>query len=211
MNVERHCSERLADNIIHAVGVSAGSVAVAAMLVAALIWLPFGSTLSLAVYGSALVLMLACSAAYHMIPHLGWKPLLQRLDHAAIFVKIAGTYTPFTAIKIGGPVATTVLVVVWAVAIAGVAGKLLLSSTWDRVAIPMYLALGWVGVLILGPLTASLGAIALTLLVAGGILYSVGVVFHLWRSLPYQNAIWHGFVLAATGCHFAAVSTAVFG
>ena len=210
MSRARGQAERLADNVIHVIGVSGGIVAVAALLTAAFVWLPAYTTLSLAVYGLALVAMVSCSAAYNMATRLAWKRFLQRLDHAAIFLKIAGTYTPFTAL-IGGASATIVLVVVWVVALAGVAGKLLLPSTWDRVAIPMYLALGWVGIFIMGPLTASLSTLAVILLVAGGVLYSVGVLFHLWRSLPYQNAIWHAFVLIATGCHFAAISTAMFG
>lgn len=202
--------ERIADSIIHVIGLAAALAAVAAMMVVALSSLPAASTASLAVYGAGLLAMLGCSAAYHMIPVPAWNGFLQRLDHAAIFLKIAGTYTPFAAIKIGGSAGVALLGMVWSVALVGSAGKIFLASTWDRVAIPLYLALGWSGIVMARDLAASVTLLPLILLAAGGVLYTVGVVFHLWRTLPYQNAVWHAFVLAGTACHFAAVTSAVF-
>lgn len=202
--------ERIADSIIHVIGLAAALAAVAAMMVVALSSLPAASTASLAVYGAGLLAMLGCSAAYHMIPVPGWNGFLQRLDHAAIFLKIAGTYTPFAAIKIGGSAGVALLGMVWSVALLGSAGKIFLASTWDRVAIPLYLALGWSGIVMARDLAASVTLLPLILLAAGGVLYTVGIVFHLWRTLPYQNAVWHAFVLAGTACHFAAVTSAVF-
>jgi hemolysin III len=180
------------------------------MLVGAMLYLPASSAASLAIYGAALLAMLGFSAAYHMVPAPSWKGFLRRLDHAAIFLKIAGTYTPFAAIKIGGLVGWVLLGSVWAGALLGAAGKLLLASTWDRLAVPLYLVLGWVGIVMMKPLADTVTPVALVLLWVGGVLYSVGVLFHLWRSLPYQNAIWHVFVLAGTCCHFGAVTSAVF-
>ena len=113
-------------------------------------------------------------------------------------------------IRVGGLVGWVLLGSVWAVALLGAAGKLLLASTWDRLAVPLYLVLGWVGIVMMKPLAETVTPVALVLLWVGGVLYSVGVLFHLWRSLPYQNAIWHVFVLAGTGCHFGAVTSAVF-
>jgi hemolysin III len=92
----------------------------------------------------------------------------------------------------------------------GSAGKMLLASTWDRIAIALYLGLGWIGIVMFQPLAASVTPVSLILLGLGGALYTIGVIFHLWRSLPYQNAVWHAFVLAGTGCHFGAVTSAVF-
>jgi hemolysin III len=203
-------AERIADNVIHVTGLAAGLTAVLIMMFAALGSLPAASTASLAIYGTGMLAMLGCSAAYHIIPVTGWKGFLRRLDHAAIFLKIAGTYTPFAAIKIGGAAGATLLGTVWSVALFGSAAKMLLASTWDRLAIPLYLALGWGGIVMVHDLAASATLISLILLGAGGVLYTVGVVFHLWRSLPYQNAVWHAFVLAGTGCHFGAVTSAVF-
>jgi hemolysin III len=202
--------ERIADGIIHAVGICAGFVAVIAMMAAAIPSLPFSATASLAVYGAALLAMFGFSAAYNLLPAPNWKRTLRRLDQAAIFLKIAGTYTPFALIKMGGVAGYTLLSLVWAVALLGAAGKLLLKSSWDGVDIVLYLALGWAGLVAFQPLSASVTPSVITLLAIGGGLYSVGVIFHVWQSLKYQNAIWHAFVLAGTSCHFGAVTAAVF-
>ena len=203
-------AERIVDGIIHAVGIFAGLAAVIAMMTSAIPSLPYAATLSLAIYGTAMLAMFCCSAAYNLVPAPKWKVRLRRLDQAAIFLKIAGTYTPFALIKMGGVAGYALLGSVWIIALLGAAGKLLLESTWDRSAIVLYLALGWAGLLVFQPLSASVTPSVLLLLAFGGGLYSIGVIFHIWRSLPYQNAIWHFFVLLGTAFHFGAVVTAVF-
>jgi hemolysin III len=203
--------ERTADSIVHVIGVIGGLIAVIAMLVQGFRFLPMPSSASLTIYGTGLLAMLGCSAAYHMVPVPAWKGILKRFDHAAIFLKIAATYTPFAIVKMGGILGYVLLILVWAVALVGAGAKLLLASSWDRAAIVVYLALGWAVLTVIQPLSQSLPLDALVLLGLGGGLYSVGVIFHAWRSLPYQNAIWHLFVLAGTACHFAAVTQAVFG
>jgi hemolysin III len=208
----RLCSskERTADAFVHILGVSLGTVAVIVMLTAALVSLPPLAKASLAVYGFGMLAMFGCSAAYHLVPSQDWKGTLRRLDHAAIFLKIAATYTPFALVKIGGVPGYTLLGGVWMVALAGLVGKLFDRPTWNRIDVPIYLLLGWAGVLAFYPLANAVSPKVLALLGLGGALYTVGVVFHLWRSLKYQNAVWHGFVLVATGCHFGAVTTAMF-
>lgn len=210
MQPSYNARERAADAIVHVTGVAASLVAVAAMLGAAAASLPMASTATLATYGVAMLAMLGFSATYHMVHAPAWKGVLRRLDHAAIFVKIAGTYTPFALLKIGGSAGYALLISVWSISLLGAAGKLLLASTWDRAAIPLYLALGWAGIVMFDSLATSVTLVTLLLLGIGGVLYTVGVLFHLWRTLPYQNAVWHLFVLAGTGCHFGAVTTAVF-
>lgn len=201
--------EKLADNIVHVLGIVSGVIAAALLLGWAVLTQPLSATAVLAIYCIGLVAMLGCSAAYHMIPAPSWKSRLRRLDHAAIFLKIAGTYTPFALLKMGGTSGYLLFASVWLVAVIGAAGKLLLATQWDRLAIALYLALGWSGVVAFDPLVASVAPAALVLLAAGGIVYSVGVIFFLWRSLPYQCAIWHLFVFLGTACHFGAVSIAV--
>jgi hemolysin III len=201
--------EQIADTIIHLLGIAAGLVAAVALLVTAGRYLPLASTATLGVYAAGMLAMLGFSGAYHMVPVPRWKGLLRRLDHAAIFLKIAGTYTPFAAIKIGGIGGYLLLGSVWGVALMGAAAKLLLQSTWDRLAVPLYLLLGWVGVVMAKPLAAAVSPMTLVLLGVGGLAYSIGVIFHVWRMLPYQRPIWHLFVLAGTACHFAAVSSAL--
>ncbi len=203
-------SERQADGLVHIVSVSAGVIAAAGLLAAAAPRLPISSTAGLAIYGVAMILMFGFSAAYHLVPAPTWKGLLRRCDQAAIFVKIAGTYTPFTFIKMGGVWGYGLLSAVWAVALVGVAAKLFLASNWDKAFVALYLVLGWMGLVAIQPLIASVPLTALMLLGIGGGLYTVGVIFHLWEKLRYQNAIWHFFVLAGAACHFGAVVSAIF-
>lgn len=202
--------ERIADGIIHVVGIAGSVIAVAILIAVAVSTLPLGVTVSLLVYGLAMIAMFAFSAAYHLVPAPDWKLFLRKLDQAAIFIKIAGTYTPIALVKMGGFAGYTLFSVVWAVALSGAAVKLLVQPRRDRVSIPLYLALGWAGLAAFQPLVMSLPRESLILLGVGGAFYTVGVVFHVWNSLPYQNAIWHLFVLVGTGCHFAAVTFAVF-
>ncbi len=207
---EYSLGERIADGIIHVLGVAASLVAVAILMAIAVSSLPLEATASLLVYGLAMIAMFAASAAYHLIPVPDWKLTLRKLDQAAIFIKIAGTYTPFAVVMMGGFAGYTLFSVVWAVAIAGAVAKLLLKPRRDWFSIPLYLALGWAGLAAIQPLVLAVPAEALILLGVGGAIYTVGVLFHIWENLPYHNAIWHLFVLAATACHFGAVTVALF-
>lgn len=198
--------ERAADAVMHALGLAGG---VAACVMLALVAAPHAATgeaLGLLPYGAGLLAMLGCSAAYNLARDAAtWKPLLRRLDHAAIFLMIAGTYTPITLLAIGGWRGWGLLAAVWAGAVGGMALKLAAPQRFERAAIVAYLLLGWAGLAMLDTLLATLSGRDLALLVAGGLLYSIGVVFHLATRLAYHTAIWHGFVLAAAACHFAVV------
>ena len=202
--------ERIADGCIHVAGVSAGLIGFITLLVLSFLYLPFSSTTSLFIYGAAMLAMFSFSAAYHLITLPDWRGLLRRLDQAAIFLKIAGTYTPFAFIKMGGIWGYGMLAIIWSIALVGAGAKLFIKERWDNISIYLYLGLGWVGVLFLFPLFSALPVTSSILLVVGGVLYSIGVIFHRWEGLLYQNAVWHGFVLVATGCHYGAVVSAVF-
>jgi hemolysin III len=140
-----------------------------------------------------------------------WRGYFRRLDHTAIFVMIAGSYTPFTLLKIGGIFGYALLFAVWGIAILGIILKLLFPPhRFERLTIALYLLQGWAIVVAFDPLLDSISARAITLLVLGGCLYTVGVVFHLWKKLKFHNTVWHGFVLVAAVCHFGAICDAVF-
>lgn len=198
--------ERIADGCIHVVGVLASIIAVALLIWFTAFYLSPLSTTSLIIYGLASIAMFGFSAAYHLIPVPSWKGLLRRFDQAAIFIKIAGTYTPFVLMKMSGLVGAGMLGAVWILAIVGATTKLFFPKSLNGLSVPLYLGLGWASVLIIGPLFYALPGSAFVLLGIGGVLYSIGVIFHLWDSLPYQNAIWHAFVLVAASCHFAAIA-----
>jgi hemolysin III len=201
--------ERVADACIHAVGVIGSLAAAATLMTIAVLYLPPLSTLSIAVYSVGLVAVFCFSAGYHLVGRPGVKAILRRFDHAAIYVKIAATYTPFAMVKLGGATGLGLLGAVWAVGLFGVAAKLFWPAHLVRTSYVLYLAQGWACVVALQPLAEALPGRALVLLILGGALYTIGVVFHLWRALPYHNAIWHGFVLVASACHFAAIVDAV--
>jgi hemolysin III len=199
--------ERIADGCIHIIGVTASLVALGALLIIGvrsqvLLW-----GVSLAVYGVALVAMFVCSAGYNLSlpvrPKL--KEVFRRLDHAAIFLLIAGTYTPFVLIKMHNAWGLGLLAVVWSIAAIGIAIKLLFPRYLEGLTVGLYLIQGWAIVAAWHPLVTAVPAWVAILLGLGGVLYTIGVVFHLWERLPYQNAIWHGFVLTAASCHYAAV------
>lgn len=198
-------AERTADNVVHLLGIGLGlPAAIAIVMLAA----GSGDTVPVALYAVGLVAMLGCSAAYHLAYRSRHREWLQRFDHAAIFAMIAGTYTPFT-LRLAPGWAGGLTAGIWIVALAGIAAKLWKPKGIERLSTVLYLALGWAGAVAAGPFIAALPAPTLVLLAAGGLIYSAGVVFHLWRRLEYQNAIWHGFVLAAACVHYAAVLTVV--
>ena len=156
-------------------------------------------------YGIGLLAMLGSSALYHLVKEGRWRPRLRRLDHAAIFVMIAGTYTPVVVFAIPGTWGWSLLTVVWAGAVAGAAVKFLAPGRFERLSVLAYLVLGWAGMAAIGPLLNALQTPDMVLLAAGGLLYSLGVLMHLSTRLRYHNALWHLFVLVAAGCHFVAV------
>ena len=201
-------AERIADGSVHILGVAASLVAATALMIAAL-KLPPASIVSLAIYGFGLIAVFACSAAYHLATEARLKAILRRFDHAAIYVKIAGTYTPFAMVKMGDAAGLALLAAVWTITAFGATAKLLWPGRLERTSYVLYLAQGWAIVAAFGPFASAVSDRVLVLLVAGGVIYTLGVIFHLWERLPYHNAIWHGFVVAASACHFAAIVDAV--
>lgn len=198
-------AEQLADNVIHIIGVASGLIACIVLAILALPSAGARMAVSVSLYASGLMSMLSCSALYNMARDGTFKRVLRRLDHSAIFVMIAGTYTPFALHVIGGAWGFGLLAFVWTVALAGVAMKLVWPRRFERLSIVAYLLLGWCILVAIDPLLKGISGLGFVLLIIGGGLYSLGVVFHLWTRLPFQNAIWHGLVLAAAGCHYAAI------
>ena len=196
-------AEITADAVIHGIGLILG-IAGVAILIAFAIGSPSGGLPAAIIYGVGLLAMLGFSAAYNLWPSSRTKWILRRFDHSAIYLLIAATYTPFMAQMKYGPLASTMLVVVWLVAAAGIVVKLALPGRFDRLSISLYLLLSWSGVMMCDVI-AALPASTLWLLGAGGLLYTFGVIFHIWSSLRFQNAIWHAFVVFAAACHYTAV------
>jgi hemolysin III len=198
-------AEILADGAVHVAGVALGLTGAVVLIV----WAA-GSThavelMAVIVYAAALLTMLGISAAYNLWPVSQTKWVLRRFDHSAIYVLIAGTYTPLMTQVKASFETSALLVGIWATALVGAALKLALPGRLDRVSILLYLLLGWSVIAVYDSVASALPASALVLVAAGGLLYSGGVVFHVWSSLRFQNAIWHAFVLAAAACHWGAI------
>lgn len=198
-------AERIADGVVHVVGLVLAIAAGSALLSLAAFRTGTGEYVAAIFYVVSLLTALSISCAYNLWPLTPAKWILRRCDHAAIYVLIAGTYTPFLAQLDDRATAATMLAVVWGAAALGIGIKLFLPGRFDRLAIVFYLAIGWSGAAIFSTLLATLPASTLWLIVAGGIAYSSGIIFFVWQSLKFQNAVWHGFVVAGAGLHLAAV------
>ena len=160
---------------------------------------------AVSVFGASMIFLYVASTLYHVIPNPKAKQILQRLDHSMIFVLIAGSYTPFCLVTLKGVTGIGLCIAVWSIAIVGIAlqGVLIKQSKWLNSL--LYLAMGWLVLLVIEPLIESLPNTGLWLLTAGGLSYSLGVIFYIWKTLPYSHAIWHLFVFAGTVLQFLAV------
>lgn len=201
--------ELLADGIVHGIGVVLALIGTTALIFYATVFSTHGQMAAVWIYGLGLVIALATSFTYNMWPRSRTKAYLRRLDHSAIFLLIAATYTPFLQRGSDDWRLALLLGFVWVIAFAGITLKWRFPGRYDRLAILLYLAMGWSGALAFGPISEKLPVVTLTLILIGGVLYSAGVIFHIWEKLRFQNAIWHGFVVAAAAVHFSAVVSAL--
>jgi hemolysin III len=197
--------DELASSVIHGIGIVLSIAGLAVLVAFAALHGNALAVVACAVFGSSLVLLYTASTLYHSISVAAAKPTLRALDHIAIYVLIAGTYTPFTLIALPGPWGWSLFAAVWTLAVAGSALELGLLGRHHKLAVLLYIGMGWIGMIAFGPLSAHLQAGGIWLLLGGGAAYTLGVPFYLWRKLPYHHALWHVFVLAGSTLHFLAV------
>jgi len=198
-------AELIADGVVHGIGVFGGLVAATVLIVLTAVYASALDVAVVSVYVAGLLAMLVLSATYNLWPVSRAKWVLRRFDHSAIYLLIAATYTPFIMEVKDSVFAMALLAGVWCVAIVGIVLKLVLPGRFDRLSVGLYLAMGWSGMMLYDRVVAALPTFALWFVVAGGALYSFGVIFHAWRRLRFQNAIWHCFVLLGAACHYTAV------
>ena len=204
--ISRYCDrgELIADGIVHAIGVCLGLIGAVAIVMIAL-KIERTEVAPIFIYAICLVTMFAFSAAYNMWPVSPAKWVLRRYDQSAIYLLIAGTYTPFLAQMKNILALAGLGVGVWSSALVGIALKLALPGRFDRLTVVLCLLIGWSGVIVYHPLASVLPSSGVLLLAIGGILYSLGTLFHVWKRLGFHTAIWHGFVLLGASCHYSAV------
>lgn len=199
-------AEEIANSISHGIGFILGIVGLVLLLVQAI-----GSganamaITSYSLYGGSMILLFLASTLYHAIPHRAAKRWLKIVDHCAIYLLIAGTYTPFLLIELNSPLARGLMAVIWILALAGILFKLAFAHRFKILSLITYLTMGWLSLIVIYQLAMRLPAAGITLLALGGIVYTLGVIFYVCKRIPYNHAIWHAFVLGGSACHFFAI------
>ena len=201
--------ERLADLWVHVVGLVLAGIGGVALALLATIYSGVGAAFSTAIYALCLVAMLTASTVYNLTRPCAARPVLRRLDEAAIFLMIAGSYTPFTTQRFEGAWSIGFTLLVWAIAFAGVGAKMFAPRISDAFWSGVYVLFGWLAVIALKPMIETVHPLALGLLVAGGLIYTAGVFVFINQKVKFRRAIWHGFVVAGAGTHWAAVLVGV--
>jgi len=201
--------EELANAITHGIGIVLSLAGLAVLVSLTSLRGDAWSVTATAIFGASLVLLYTASTLYHSFRGERIKRLLRKFDHAAIFLLIAGTYTPFLLVSLRGPWGWSLFGVIWGMAVAGMTMKFWFTGRFKVLSTLLYLGMGWLVVIALRPIMRTVPADGLWLLVAGGLCYTVGTVFYVWKRLPYHHALWHLFVLGGSTCHFFAVFAAV--
>lgn len=199
--------EEIANIATHGVG---AGLSIAGLLVLIITAVRYGDGWQIAgvtVFGASLVLLYSASTLYHAVQRPRVKEVLRKLDHAAIYLLIAGTYTPFLVISLRGPVGWTLLAIIWGMALLGVLWKMFFTGRFEVIATIVYVLMGWMGVVAIRDMLAAIPPAGLVFLFTGGIVYTAGVLFYALERIPYNHAVWHVFVLGGSICHFAAVVT----
>lgn len=197
--------EEIANSITHAIATGLSIAALVVLIVSAVSGGNAWHIVSFSIFGSTLILLYLASTLYHAIPVARAKRILKILDHSAIFLLIAGTYTPFMLVSLRGPVGWTIFGVIWGLAVAGIILKCCCVYRFKRLSLAVYVGMGWLCVLVGRDIYASLSTTSLVFLALGGLAYTLGVIFYVWKRLPYNHAIWHLFVIAGSTMHFFSV------
>lgn len=199
-------AEEIANSVSHGIGLVLGIVGLVLLLVQAV----NNDATSLAItsyslYGGSMILLFLASTLYHAIPYERAKRWLKRFDHSAIYLLIAGTYTPFLLVGLDSSLARGLMVVIWSLALVGVLFKLLFAHRFKLLSLITYLVMGWLSLIVIYQLAMKLAPGGVTLLAVGGAVYTLGVIFYVCKRIPFNHAIWHGFVLGGSLCHFLAI------
>ncbi|MBY7839075.1 hemolysin III family protein [Vibrio fluvialis] len=205
-NTAYSVKEEVANVISHGIGLILGIVGLVLLLVKAVDHRADALTIvSMSIYGGSMIALFLASTLYHAIPHQNAKRWLKTFDHCAIYLLIAGSYTPFLLVSLRTPLAFGLMIVIWSIALIGIIMKIAFVYRFKRLSLVTYLTMGWLSLIVIYQLALNLDVGGLTLLAAGGVVYSLGVIFYVAKRIPYNHAIWHAFVLAGCACHFLAI------
>lgn len=199
-------AEEVANSISHGLGCLFGIVGLLLLLdKAAVMNAGLAAIVSSSLYGGSMILLFLASTLYHAVSHPRAKRVLKKVDHCAIYLLIAGTYTPFLMVGLQSPLAYGLMAVIWGLALLGIIFKLTIAERFKVLSLVTYLCMGWLSLIVVFQLAMKLSAGGIWLLALGGIVYSLGVIFYVARRVPFNHAIWHAFVLGGCVCHFCAI------
>ena len=204
-NLEYSIAEEIAHAVTHGIGVILAIIGLSWMLYVSIDAMDPWRIVASSIYGATLITLFLASTIYHSLPRSPRREALKMFDHCAIYLLIAGTYTPFLLVAMRNGTGWWLFGTIWALATAGIVKKLWLKHRFPKIALASYLAMGWLAVLAAPQLAAAIGPNGMAWLVAGGISYSVGAVFYVAEKIPFNHAVWHVFVLAGGVCHFISV------
>jgi hemolysin III len=197
--------EEIANGVTHGIGAGLSVAGLTLLVVLAVLYGDVWRIVSFSIYGSSMIILFLASTLYHSFQNPQTKRIFRIIDHASIYLLIAGTYTPFLLVSMRGAWGWTLLVVVWGVALLGVGFQTLLANRFQKLSLLTYILMGWLSVIVLKEALVSIPVGGLLLVAIGGVIYTIGVVFYAWKKLPYNHAIWHVFVLGGSLCHYFAM------
>jgi len=198
-------AEEIANSVTHGIGLLLALAALSVMVVFAALRGTAWHVVACSIYGTTLVLLFTASTLYHSLPWPRVKAVLKIIDHSAIYLVIAGTYTPFLLVPLRGPWGWSLFGVIWGLALAGIVFKIFYTGRFKLLSTLIYIGMGWIVVIAIRPLYVNLPMGGLLWLLAGGLFYTGGAIFYMKRSIPFNHAIWHAFVLAGSLCHFISI------
>jgi hemolysin III len=197
--------EEVINYLTHGLGAFLSAIGLLALIATTYLYNDAWYVFSCTVYGSTLLLLYTASTCYHASRNPAWKKALKIVDHACIYLLIAGSYTPFTLGPLRGVWGWTLFAIVWTFALVGITLKILYNDRSERICVLIYLVMGWIALVAIVPLMDALSFTALCWMFAGGIAYSSGTIFYLWETLSFSHSIWHCFVLLGSVCHYICI------
>lgn len=203
--------EEIANTVTHGIGLLLSIAGFVVLLVLAILRGSAWHIVACSIYGATLICLYSASTLYHAVVSPRLKRALKVFDHSAIYLLIAGTYTPFLLLNLRGAWGWSLLGVIWSLALAGILLKFWFVDHWEHASTAVYVLMGWLVVIATKPVLAQVPSTTLLWLLAGGLCYSTGVIFYAWKRLPYNHAVWHVFVMAGSTCHYFAVLRSVLG
>lgn len=209
MTRARRTLEEIANTVTHGIGLLLSIAGFAVLLVFAILRGTAWHVVACSIYGATLICLYSASTLYHAAVSARLKRALRIFDHSAIYLLIAGTYTPFLLLNLRGPWGWSLFGAIWGLALAGILFKFWFVGHWEHLSTAIYVLMGWLALIATKPVLAHVPSTTLLWLLAGGLFYSGGLIFYVWKRLPYSHAVWHVFVLAGSTCHYFAVLRSV--